>query len=155
MIGRKFIEAVLFPRRTLSREKLRKAVTGKTILITGVTYGIGEVLVRQLSDMPVRLLLMARTVEKLQALQKEYGNNETEIICFPVDLYQREQVKQVIVRLKEEGYEPDILIHNAGKSIVRPVEDATDRFHDYTRTMAVNYESPVQLSLAFFACSNP
>jgi short-subunit dehydrogenase len=41
----------------------------------------------------------------------------------------------------------DILVNNAGKSIRRSVDRSYDRFHDYQRTMALNYFAPVKLIL--------
>ena len=41
----------------------------------------------------------------------------------------------------------DILVNNAGKSIRRSVDRSYDRFHDYQRTMQLNYFAPVKLIL--------
>ena len=41
----------------------------------------------------------------------------------------------------------DILINNAGRSIRRAIEYSYDRFHDFERTMQINYYSPLRLSL--------
>ncbi len=149
MIGQKWIENILFPGTCFSRQQLEQVIRGKTILITGATYGIGEALVYKLKGISVRLILMARTEEKLQQLQKELARTGTEVIWYAVDLYQAEQVEQVAARINALSLDIDILVHNAGKSICRPIQQSATRFHDYTRTMAVNYASPVQLSLAF------
>ncbi|MDQ0156324.1 NAD(P)-dependent dehydrogenase (short-subunit alcohol dehydrogenase family) [Robertmurraya andreesenii] len=42
----------------------------------------------------------------------------------------------------------DVVVSNAGKSIRRPIKDSLDRYHDFSRTMAINYFAPVQLLLS-------
>ena len=48
--------------------------------------------------------------------------------------------------LRQHG-QVDILVNNAGKSIRRSVDRSYDRFHDYQRTMQLNYFAPVKLIL--------
>src|SRR5205814_643732 len=52
--------------------------------------------------------------------------------------------------LKEHG-RVDILVNNAGRSIRRSVNQSLDRFHDYERTMQLNYFGAVKLMLAAIA----
>ena len=42
----------------------------------------------------------------------------------------------------------DLLVSNAGISIMRSINNSLDRYHDFTRTMAINYFAPVQLLLS-------
>jgi NAD(P)-dependent dehydrogenase (short-subunit alcohol dehydrogenase family) len=51
-------------------------------------------------------------------------------------------------RIEDELGAVDVLVNNAGKSIRRSVANSVDRFHDFQRTMQVNYFAPVALVLA-------
>nr|HPH33631.1 hypothetical protein [Chitinophagaceae bacterium] len=59
------LDSFLFPVRTVNLKKLAAAVSNKTILITGASFGIGAELAIRLSHYPVKLILLARTKEKL------------------------------------------------------------------------------------------
>lgn len=114
---------------------------GKTILVTGATFGIGEALTRHLMRYNVHLILVARTAEKLELLKNESLTSAAEVTTFPCDFYREESIDELCTKLK--SIPVDYFVSNAGKSIMRSFEDS--RFHDYKRTMAVNYLGPVQL----------
>ena len=50
-------------------------------------------------------------------------------------------------RILAEHGAPDVVVNNAGKSIRRSVAQSTDRFHDFTRMIDINYLGPVRLLL--------
>ncbi|MFN0204563.1 MAG: SDR family NAD(P)-dependent oxidoreductase [Bacteroidia bacterium] len=139
------LNRLLFPHRSLHFEALSKAIARKTILITGASFGIGEELAYTLAPTGATLLLVARTTEKLLLVQekvKHLGGNAHIYTC---DFTKREEVEGFIKELKDK--EIDIVISNAGKSIRRKLADSLDRFHDFSRTMHINYLSPVQILL--------
>lgn len=139
------LEFLLFPPVSFDPERLRRSLQGKTVLITGATYGIGEALALCLADFPVRLLLVARTVEKLAALKKQIEAKGASAEVFVCDLYQEEAVSKLCLELKKQNIA--VFVSNAGKSIKRSIWDSLDRQHDFTRTIAINYLSPVQICL--------
>ena len=141
------LEKFLFPVRKFNKAKLEKAVTGKTILITGASYGIGALLTELLSDYNVTLLLVARTKEKLEEQQLAFKNKSCKILIYTIDIRDEAQINSLLEKLKLENIEPDILINNAGKSINRSVLKSLDRFTDTQRCSATNYTGPVQLLL--------
>lgn len=144
-----FIESILFPPIYLNDSKLRKAIQGKAILITGASSGIGEQLAIFLAklQMELTLILVARRKEKLEALKQSIESEKVEIHIVSADLRVEEEMGQLFELLQVLPHGIDIFVNNAGLSINRPVLKSLDRFHDYTRTMAINYFAPVQLIL--------
>lgn len=83
---------------------------------------------------------MARRADELKALAAETGCE-----WHTCDLSHQDQIARLLEELTEQGV--DVLVNNAGHSIRRRIVDASDRLHDYQRTMALNYFAAVQLSL--------
>ncbi len=140
-------ESLLFLPTRLNRKKLENIVKNKTILITGATFGIGEKLAYQLANTGANLILVARTEEKLNQIKIEIEASGGKVEIFPTDLTQTESVEKLLNKLNNLPNGVDIVINNAGKSILRSITDSLDRFHDFQRTMALNYFAPVQLLL--------
>ena len=144
---RKISEPVLFPAVRISLRKLTDSVQGKTILITGASFGIGERVTYRLAVPGVHLILVARTADKLLQLKNELESDTIKITVLPADLSKKQAVNNLIETLKSNNIEIDIFINNAGKSIKRSVYDSLERFHDSERLMALNYFAPVALIL--------
>lgn len=142
-----FLEFLIFPPTWLNEAKLKEAIEGKTILITGATFGIGEKLAYELGKTNARLILVARTEEKLNEMKLSIESDGGKVSVFPADLTNTENIKLLLEKLKEFPNGIDIVINNAGKSIRRPIYESLERFHDFERTMALNYFAPVQLLL--------
>jgi len=140
------LEHLLFPKTFLSRKKLRQAVEAKTIVITGASFGIGEALTHLLADYPVHLILVARTAEKLKAIQTSLQNQAATIDIFPCNLTDKTALEALIVELHQFP-KIDFVVSNAGHSIMRSIHQSLDRLHDFERTMKINYLAPVQLLL--------
>lgn len=134
---------ILYPSVILNERKTFTRLTGKTILITGATFGIGEALVRHLFRYEVTMILVARTTEKLQAIEKESLSHPAKVATFYCDFYNKESISALCDKLKSMHI--DYFISNAGKSIMRSFEESMNRPDDYHRTISVNYLAPVQL----------
>ncbi|HHW49808.1 MAG TPA: SDR family NAD(P)-dependent oxidoreductase [Clostridiaceae bacterium] len=142
------LESILFPPVHLNIKKLKEKLKGKTILITGASFGIGEALAYQLADIDCHLILVARTEEKLLKVKEEIENKEAKVTIFSADLREPEKVEELLNLIHQLPDGLDIFVSNAGISIKRSINDSLDRFHDFTRTMAINYFAPVQLLLS-------
>jgi short-subunit dehydrogenase len=139
---------LFFPFLWFSRSKLQERLAGKTVLITGASYGIGECLAESLAETGAYLLLVARTEEKLMEVKKRVEAKGGRADVFPCDLRDAAQVQALLEKLHRLPNGVDIFVNNAGKSIRRSIFDALDRLHDFTRTMNLNYFGPVQLMLS-------
>ena len=138
---------LFFPILWYSRSKLRRRLTGKTVLITGASYGVGESLVERLAGMGAHLLLVARTEDKLIEVKKKVEAEGGRADIFPCDLSNPVAVQALLEQLLRLPNGIDLLVSNAGKSIRRSIFDSLDRLHDFSRTMNLNYFGPVQLLL--------
>lgn len=86
----------------------------KLTLITGATSGIGEACARSFAEAGSDLLLMARTVDKLDSLRQELSALGVGIQTARLDVRNKEEVAAVFNSLPEKFQKPDILINNAG-----------------------------------------
>jgi short-subunit dehydrogenase len=128
-------------------ESLHDAVKGKTIMITGASSGIGESAAMQIGAAGGKILLVARTREKLEEVAAEVQDRGGTAFVHPCDLSDTDDVERMAQEVLAQHHHVDILVNNAGKSIRRSVDRSYDRFHDYQRTMALNYFAPVKLML--------
>ncbi|HWL25469.1 MAG TPA: SDR family NAD(P)-dependent oxidoreductase [Ureibacillus sp.] len=144
----KLVDSILFKPVFFNKRKLAKQLTGKTILITGASSGIGEQLTYVLGDFHCHLILVARRGEKLSEVKKAVERKCATVSIFPTDLRNQDEMKELINYLLSLPHGLDIVISNAGLSIKRSIYDSLDRFHDFSRTMAINYFAPVQLLLS-------
>jgi short-subunit dehydrogenase len=126
---------------------LNDAVKGRIILITGASSGIGASVATQLGAAGATVLLVARTREKLEEVADEVEDGGGTAYVHPCDLSNPDDVDRMAKEVLAEHDHVDVLVNNAGKSIRRSVNRSYDRFHDYQRTMALNYFAPVKLIL--------
>jgi short-subunit dehydrogenase len=127
---------------------LSRRLAGRIVLITGASDGIGREVALRLSVSGVRLLLVARSDEKLLAVQSEVLARGGQADVFVCDLIDSIQVADLSAQLLALPDGVDAFVSNAGKSIRRSVFDSLNRLHDSQRTMALNYFAPVQLMLS-------
>ncbi|AOA57138.1 SDR family NAD(P)-dependent oxidoreductase [Acinetobacter larvae] len=122
-------------------------VRNKVVLITGASSGIGMTVALKMAASGAHVLLLARTEEKLLEVQSEIESNGGKASIFPCDLNDMDSIDQVSQRILATVDHIDILINNAGRSIRRAVHESIDRFHDFERTMQLNYFGAVRLVL--------
>ena len=131
--------------KTRLHKQLEKRVAGKTVLITGASSGIGLTTAHQLADASAHVLLVARTQETLEQVKSEIEAKGGKASIFPCDLNNMEAIDEVSKQIIASVDHIDILINNAGRSIRRAVHESVDRFHDFERTMQLNYFGAVRL----------
>jgi NAD(P)-dependent dehydrogenase (short-subunit alcohol dehydrogenase family) len=133
----------LFKDRTLSA-----AVRGKVVLITGASSGIGKATAVRAADSGATVLLVARSVEKLEETKGEIEAAGGVAHIHRCDLSDTDDVVRMADEVLAYHGQVDILVNNAGRSIRRSVGLSYDRFHDYERTIQLNYFGAVRLILA-------
>ena len=94
------------------------------------------------------MLLVSRTREKLEEVAKQVEEAGGTAHVHPADLSDLEDIDRLAQEVLDEHGGVDILINNAGRSIRRSVARSYDRFHDYERTMQLNYFGALKLILA-------
>jgi short-subunit dehydrogenase len=137
-----------FPFLRFSRSRLQGQLAGKTVLITGASFGIGQCLAEILGETTAHLLLVARTGDKLTEVKRRVEAQGGRADVFACDLRNQQQVNSLLDVLHDLPEGIDMIVNNAGHSIRRSIFDSLDRYHDFTRTMSVNYLGPVQLLLS-------
>ncbi|MCM3716163.1 SDR family NAD(P)-dependent oxidoreductase [Halalkalibacter oceani] len=142
------IETLLFPEPYVNEKKLKRELNGKTVLITGASSGIGEQTAYLLAEMCTHLILVARRKEKLIEMQDALQQRSAKVSVYAADLRKEEEMSGLLHYLHQLPDGLDIVVSNAGKSIRRSIEDSLERYHDFTRTMAINYFAPVRLLLS-------
>lgn len=125
----------------------QQKVDGKIIMITGASSGIGLTTSKRLAQAGAHVLLLARTKEKLDEVKAEIEAEGGKASVFPCDLNDMESIDAVSKEILAAVDHIDILINNAGRSIRRAVHESIDRFHDFERTMQLNYFGAVRLVL--------
>ncbi len=126
---------------------LRGAVKGKIVVITGGSSGIGEAAAIRVAEAGGKVLVVARDEEKLADVRKKItdaGGFVKTYSCDITDLAANDKLAKDI--LKEFGH-VDVLVNNAGRSIRRSLALSYDRFHDFERTMQLNYFACVRLTM--------
>lgn len=123
-------------------------LSGQTIVVTGASSGIGAEAARKIARLGATVCLLARSGDELALVKKDIEADGGTAHIYSFDLTEAEASEAVIARLLEEHPRIDALINNAGRSIRRPIVEATERLHDYERTMAINYFGAMRLTLA-------
>ncbi len=126
---------------------LPDAVAGRTVMITGASSGIGESTALRIGEAGGTVLLIARTQEKLEEVRRQIESTGGKAFVHRCDLSDTDDIDRMATEVLEQHGHVDILVNNAGKSIRRSVSRSYDRFHDYQRTMQLNYFAPVKLIL--------
>ena len=91
-------------------------MSGQTIFITGASSGFGAACARIFAQPGSRLVLTARRVDPLLALQEELGG-KADIHIIPLDVSDREAVQGAVESLPERFREIDVLLNNAGLAL--------------------------------------
>lgn len=128
---------------------LRAEVSGKIAVVTGSSDGIGEVLAKRLALAGAKVVLVARSKDKLEVVQKVIIENGGQAFIQVADLSDKDSTNKAMADILKAHGRVDFLINNAGRSIRRSVEYQTDpsRFHDFTRTMDLNAYGALRMIL--------
>jgi NAD(P)-dependent dehydrogenase (short-subunit alcohol dehydrogenase family) len=143
----KAVDKITNPPRVSDPDRLRAAVSGKTVLVTGASSGLGEATARKLGAAGATVLLVARSADRLAALAASINAGGGHAAAYPADLTDETAVAALGKKLTENHGPMDVVVSNAGKSIRRSLHLQYDRPQDFERTIGVNYLGPVRLLL--------
>ncbi|WP_290518433.1 SDR family oxidoreductase [Alcanivorax sp.] len=124
---------------------LPERVEGKVVMVTGATSGIGKASALKLARAGATVLVIARTAEKLEETLHEIDQLGGTAQAYSCDVSDLTDVDNLVQQVLADHGHVDILVNNAGRSIRRSVVHAFDRFHDYERTMQLNYFGALRL----------
>ena len=121
---------------------LKGTVGGKVVLVTGGSSGIGLAAAIKFAEAGAVTVICARGEDKLEDAVKEIraaAGKDAKVFAYSVDIADEAGCKVFLDMLEAEHGGVDFLINNAGRSIRRAIENSYDRFHDFQRTMDLNY----------------
>ena len=129
---------------------LKGACSGKVVLVTGGSSGIGLASAIRFAEAGAITVICARDEVKLAEavkLIREAAGAQAQIHSYSVDISEEQGVKEMVAWLAEQFGGVDYLINNAGRSIRRAIEGSYERFHDFERTMQLNYFGCLRVTL--------
>jgi NAD(P)-dependent dehydrogenase (short-subunit alcohol dehydrogenase family) len=129
-------------------KQLARAIKDKTVMITGASSGIGRATALRVGAAGGRVLLVARGVEQLEETRTAIEDLGGTAFVHRCDLSDTSDIERMAKEVLAEHGRVDVLVNNAGRSIRRSIALSYDRFHDFERTMQLNYFGPVKLILS-------
>jgi NAD(P)-dependent dehydrogenase (short-subunit alcohol dehydrogenase family) len=126
---------------------LHAAVNGRTVVITGASSGIGRAAALKIARAGGLPILVARSMDKLAETKAEIEAAGGTAYAYSADLSVLDAIDDLVTRILDEHVRVDMLVNNAGRSIRRSIALSQDRFHDFERTMALNYFGAIRLTM--------
>ncbi len=124
---------------------LKGKVKGKVVVITGGSSGIGLSTAQRVAEAGATTIIVARGEEELFKARDAMKKTGAKAFAYTADLADMADCDRLIATILKEHGHVDILVNNAGRSIRRSIELSYDRFHDFERTMQLNYFGSVRL----------
>lgn len=124
-------------------------VKGKVVVVTGASSGIGKATALKLASAGAKVILVARGEEKLVETKQEIEAAGGTCWMYTADVSDLASCDALVARVLKEHGTCHYLVNNAGRSIRRGVVNSFDRFHDFERTMQLNYFGSLRLIMGF------
>jgi len=124
-------------------------VKDKVVVVTGASSGIGKATALKLASAGAKVMLVARGEEKLIDTKKEIESAGGKSWIYTCDVSDMASCDALVAKVLKDHSGCDYLINNAGRSIRRGVLNSLDRFHDFERTMQLNYFGALRLIMGF------
>jgi NAD(P)-dependent dehydrogenase (short-subunit alcohol dehydrogenase family) len=124
---------------------LRGHVNGKVVVVTGASSGIGHATALMMANAGAHVMLVARGADKLADVLDEISQAGGKAWAYTCDVADMKACDGLIDQIVAEHGAVDILVNNAGRSIRRSIALSYDRFHDFERTMQLNYFGSLRL----------
>jgi NAD(P)-dependent dehydrogenase (short-subunit alcohol dehydrogenase family) len=134
----------LFIDRSLSGK-----VKDKVVVVTGASSGIGKATALKLAEAGGKVILVARGEEKLLETRDEITRSGGKAWIYTCDVADLASCDALVARVLKDHGACHYLVNNAGRSIRRGVANSLDRFHDFERTMQLNYFGALRLVMGF------
>ena len=126
---------------------LRGTVGGKVVLVTGGSSGIGLATAHKFAEAGAITVICGRDQDKLDHACQEARGRGYSFVAYPADIADAVDCERLVKQLIEVYGSVDFLINNAGRSIRRAIESSYDRFHDFERTMQLNYFGSLRVTM--------
>lgn len=111
-------------------------ISGKVIVITGASSGLGEAAAKHLSKQGATVVLGARRVDRIRTLASHISNNGAKALAKSTDVTKYEEVKELVDEAVKNYGRIDVIINNAGLMPLSPLERL--KIDDWNQTIDVN-----------------
>ncbi|MCL2873228.1 MAG: SDR family NAD(P)-dependent oxidoreductase, partial [Betaproteobacteria bacterium] len=111
-------------------------ITGKVIVITGASSGLGEAAARHLAAQGAKVVLGARRQSRLDALVNDITRAGGQALAVPTDVTRRADVQRLVDTAVQHFGRIDAIINNAGVMPHSPLERL--KVDDWDRMIDVN-----------------
>ena len=128
---------------------LKGKVRNKVVVITGGSSGIGLSTAQRVAEAGAVTVIVARGKDELFKARDDMKAAGGKVFAYTADLADMADCDRLIEKILKEHGHVDVLINNAGRSIRRSIELSYDRFHDFERTMQLNYFGSLRLIMGF------
>jgi NAD(P)-dependent dehydrogenase (short-subunit alcohol dehydrogenase family) len=129
---------------------LKGTVGGKVVLVTGGSSGIGLAAAVKFAKAGAITIICARDEAKLAEAQAQImteAGKDAKVVVYSADIANEASCKELVEKINDDHGGVDFLINNAGRSIRRAIEASYDRFHDFERTMQLNYFGALRITM--------
>jgi NAD(P)-dependent dehydrogenase (short-subunit alcohol dehydrogenase family) len=123
------------------------AINGRTVVITGASSGIGRAAALKIAKAGGIPILVARSMDKLEEAKAEIEAAGGTAYVYSADLSALDSIDELVKQILDDHVAVDMLVNNAGRSIRRSIALSQDRFHDFERTMQLNYFGAIRLTM--------
>jgi NAD(P)-dependent dehydrogenase (short-subunit alcohol dehydrogenase family) len=123
------------------------AINGRTVVITGASSGIGRAAAMKIAKAGGIPILVARSMDKLEEAKAEIEAAGGTAYAYSADLSALDSIDELVKQILDDHVAVDALVNNAGRSIRRSIALSQDRFHDFERTMQLNYFGAIRLTM--------
>ncbi len=113
---------------------------GRVALVTGASGGIGEGIARALAGVGMKVALLARRRERLDALAAELGSNGAQVLACAGDVGKEADVLSVFAAIEQQWGAVDVLVNNAGTGMMSTLEKG--QWQDWCDTLNINVAAP-------------
>ncbi|MHB8800414.1 MAG: SDR family NAD(P)-dependent oxidoreductase [Thermoanaerobaculia bacterium] len=108
----------------------QKALSGKTVLVTGAGRGIGRAIALSAARAGASVILASRTEEQLQEVVREVASLGGAAVAVPSDVQRSADVERLVARAVAETGRIDAVVNNAGVFVWKPFEKLTEEEWD-------------------------
>ena len=131
--------------RAVVRKKRYYDLSGKVVVLTGGSRGLGLAVARLLVDKGAKLALCARSEGELREAQDELRDRGGDVFAGVCDVTKPGQVRTFLGQVKAQMGNVDVLINNAGQITVGPASSMTRG--DFDKSMATHFDGPLTFIL--------
>jgi NAD(P)-dependent dehydrogenase (short-subunit alcohol dehydrogenase family) len=126
---------------------LKGTVGGKVVLITGGSSGIGLSAAHRFAEAGATTIICGRDQDKLDEACAEAKAKGYAFVAYTADIADMTDCDRFVKLLLDNHGGVDFLVNNAGRSIRRAIESSYERFHDFERTMQLNYFGSLRVTM--------